>query len=74
MRECKPGVRENKVDRQRTKVILQTFWQSNELFVPNTNCGAEQHNTLLSTTVHTFKHSGGCIMFMGMLVKDWGVF
>ena len=24
--------------------------------------GQIQHNTLLSTTLHTFKHSGGCIM------------
>ena len=38
--------------------------------------GQIQYNTLLSTTLRVFKHSGGCVMLWVWLiiVKNWGVF
>ena len=39
------------------------MWQRNEMYVLNIKClGQIQHNTSLSTTLHIFKHGGGCIM------------
>ena len=48
---------------QGTKVILQNVWQSNSLFVLNTKFYVwGKSNTTHCTTIHIFKHSGGCIM------------
>ncbi|CDQ98292.1 unnamed protein product, partial [Oncorhynchus mykiss] len=50
-------------------VILKRMWQNAQLFLLKTKCYVwGKYNRLLSTTLHVFKHSGGCVMLWVWLV------